>query len=97
MTDAESEIVAVRVCSGDKPTTSKGKYYGEACFPLRGAVRDFDSPSYQYKWYDLLTDNKEVGGRVRVFIQYIDTRKCTARRDCGETCVCCRDTALTRD
>ncbi len=74
MTDAESEIVAVRVCSGEKPTTSKGKYYGEVTFPLRGAVRDFDSPSYQYKWYDLLLDNKEVAGRIRVFIQYIDTR-----------------------
>jgi len=75
--DAESEIVVIRFSSGPKPQF-KGKYFlGEISLPLRGAVRDFDHPGYQFKFYPI-TGKSEKGpdptGEVKIFIQYVDTK-----------------------
>jgi hypothetical protein len=80
--DAECEILCVRVCSGSKFTTSSDKYFGEVQFPLRGSVRDYDAPDYQYKWYDLVNDNKEVLGKIKIFIQYTDSRMFAVHSRC---------------
>jgi len=71
--DAEEDIISVRICSGKKYNADK-KFMGKVDFPLRGSVRDFESPNYQYKWYDL-SGPGITGGKIRIFIEYVDTRQ----------------------
>jgi len=75
--DAESEIAVIRFSSGPKPQFKGKNFLGEISFPLRGAVRDFDHPSYQFKFYPI-TGKSEKGpdptGEVKIFIQYVDTK-----------------------
>jgi len=75
--DAESEILVIRFSSGSKPVQKGKQFLGEISFPLRGSVRDFDHPSYQFKFYPV-TGKSEKGpdptGEVKIFIQYVDTK-----------------------
>jgi len=52
-------------------------FLGEISFPLRGSVRDFDHPGYQFKFYPI-TGKSDKGpdptGEVKIFIQYVDTK-----------------------
>jgi len=75
--DAESEILVIRFSSGSKPVFKGKEFLGEISFPLRGAVRDFDHPGYQFKFYPI-TGKSDKGpdptGEVKIFIQYVDTK-----------------------
>eukprot|EP01120_Amphizonella_sp_Union-15-10_P001977 TRINITY_DN1211_c0_g1_i1.p1 TRINITY_DN1211_c0_g1~~TRINITY_DN1211_c0_g1_i1.p1 ORF type:complete len:293 (+),score=64.99 TRINITY_DN1211_c0_g1_i1:1-879(+) len=64
-------VISVRLCSGKK--FADKKFMGKVDFPLRGSVRDFDSPKYQFKWYDL--SGNGITGKLRLYIEYIDTRQ----------------------
>ena len=63
----------MRFVSGKKydPKDHK-KFLGEIKFPLRGSVRDYDSPNFQYKWYPLT--GKDATGKCRIYIEFTDTR-----------------------
>jgi len=75
--DCESEIIVIRFCSGNKPVFKGKNWLGEISFPLRGAVRDFDHPGYQFKFYPV-TGKSDKGpdptGEVKIFIQYVNTK-----------------------
>eukprot|EP01125_Pyxidicula_operculata_P008977 TRINITY_DN2968_c0_g1_i1.p1 TRINITY_DN2968_c0_g1~~TRINITY_DN2968_c0_g1_i1.p1 ORF type:complete len:508 (-),score=183.74 TRINITY_DN2968_c0_g1_i1:380-1903(-) len=76
--DAESEIVVVRFTNGTKWVNKGKEYLGEIEFPLRGAVRNFDSPNFKYQWYPIKgkgPDAKEVTGEALIYIEFVDTRQ----------------------
>jgi len=75
--DAESEIIVIRICSGNKPVLKGKNFMGEISFALRGSVRDFDHPGYAFKFYPV-TGKSEKGpdptGEIKIFIQYVNTK-----------------------
>jgi hypothetical protein len=68
--DAETEVIVIRVANGKRPKVKGKDFLGEVHFPLRSSARDFDSPSYQLRWYPLQGST----GSILVFIQYHDSR-----------------------
>jgi hypothetical protein len=77
VTDAERETVTVRIVSGKKYDKKDTKnFLGEVSFPLRGSVRDYDAPNYQYKWYNVT--GKDCTGKVHIYIEYFDSRVTSA-------------------
>jgi len=75
--DAESEIIVIRFCHGSKPVFKGKGFLGEISFPLRGSVRDFDHPGYQFKFYPITGKSEkppDPTGEVKIFIQYVDTK-----------------------
>jgi len=46
------EVLSVRVCNSRKFKAKAPEFLGEANVPLRQAVRDFDFPSSQLRWFD---------------------------------------------
>lgn len=77
VTDAERETVVIRFVNAKKYDKKDTKnFLGEVSFPLRGAVRDYDAPNYQYKWYNVT--GKDATGKVHIYIEYFDSRVTSA-------------------
>jgi len=75
--DAESEIIVIRFCSGNKPVLKGKSFLGEVSFALRGSVRDFDHPGYQFKFYPIAGKSDkgpDPTGEVKIYIQYVNTK-----------------------
>jgi hypothetical protein len=84
--DAETEVITIKFASDNKANLKALKnnktYMGEVTFRLRSAVRDFDRPNLQFKWYNI-TDSNGNGnmGEVKIFIEFIDTRQVSKPTD----------------
>jgi len=79
-TDAENEILYVRISNGKK-FKAKGKdFLGEIQFPLRSVVRDYDAPNFKFKWFPITGPKdappaEKCTGEVQIFVQFVDTRE----------------------
>jgi len=75
--DQEFEIICVKL-SNAKKFTPKGKdYLGEVEISLRGAVCDFVSPSYKYKWFPIISKGgtSDCTGDILLYLELVDTRE----------------------
>jgi len=55
----------------------KASCFGEVTIPLRSAIRDFDSPHYQLRWYNILHPKGKSDGKVgqiKLYLEYFDKR-----------------------